>query len=340
MGYPITGPAFYRYDIALDTWTLITQSFKDMSGNEVAEMKSLNSGDMAFDGSDNLWILAAKGADYALYRINAPLPTTAVANVVVDTIIAKTTLPGNTISFTGIAFNSLGHLYLSRGSYSASPVPENNLLYEMTSATDTLAVIDTLPNGFGDDLTSCTFPVAVLPLRWINFQASYNNKFVALDWKVAETDNTEQYNVEYRTDGDSWHTVYSLPKTSNGSGLAVYHFNHTGYTTGNNYYRIVQVSDNGKVSYSAVRLLTIGADQQVTIGPNPARDLVYFRNISLTEKHRLEIFDNSGRLVYQTNLTAGQQSVDVSSLYQGYYILRLTNTATDGRSQVYRIIKE
>ena len=138
MGYPVTNPALYYYNIGAGTWTLITQSFLDISGNPVTPIRTLNSGDIAFDGNDNLWILSSNAANYALYRLNAPLPTTAVASVTVDTIIAQTATPGG-VSFTGIAFNSEGNLYLSTGSYTVAPgVAGNNQLYELLTAASPL----------------------------------------------------------------------------------------------------------------------------------------------------------------------------------------------------------
>ena len=87
-GYPKTGPALYFYNIPLNTWTLITQDLKNSSGTNIANIITLNSGDMAFDGSDNLWLLCSNTSNHALYKIDAPVPTTAVASVLVDTIIA------------------------------------------------------------------------------------------------------------------------------------------------------------------------------------------------------------------------------------------------------------
>jgi Secretion system C-terminal sorting domain len=295
---------------------------------------------MTFDGQDNLWILASKGVaagtDYALYRINAPLPTTSVANVTVDTIIAKTTLAGSNVSFTGIAFNSSGHLYLSTGSGAGA---SNNLLYEMTSAAAPLTLIGTLPNGYGDDLTSCVFPAGVLPLKWLSFQASFKTKVIELDWKVAEDDNVSHYEVEYKNDLDSWRTLNSIPKKDGADKVETYQYLDAGFSPGNNYYRIAQVSLNGKVSYSPLREINAGNGQSITIGPNPSSNTIVFHNLAMNMTYHFEIFDNSSRLVYRSTLRPGQESVDISALNKGFYLVRVFSDGTLP-STTYKIVKQ
>ncbi len=153
MGYASTAPAFYYFNIGANSWTLITQSFKDVSNATVTAIQSLNSGDMAFDGNNNLWLLASSSAQYALYRINGSLPTTAVAKVTVDVIVPVTSNPISGVSFTGIAFNSAGKMYLSTGSCTSPPCTAGyNKLYEMATP-GVLTLKGTLPvNGYGDDL--------------------------------------------------------------------------------------------------------------------------------------------------------------------------------------------
>ena len=69
---------------------------------------------MAFDGAGNLWIMLSKASQYALYKIAAPVPTTAVASVTAKQIIVNRATPIG-VSFTGMAFNSAGTLYLTTG---------------------------------------------------------------------------------------------------------------------------------------------------------------------------------------------------------------------------------
>src|ERR1700730_5530162 len=71
----------FRYDIVSNTWITITSSIVDPSSNPIPDLDTLVSGDMAFDGNNNLWIVASSKWHYALYKIKAPVPTSPTASV-------------------------------------------------------------------------------------------------------------------------------------------------------------------------------------------------------------------------------------------------------------------
>ena len=340
MGYTTTNPAFYYYNIGAGTWTLITQTFRDISGNNVTPIRTLNSGDIAFDGNDNLWILSSNATNYALYRINAPLPTTAVASVTVDTIIAQRATPGG-VSFTGIAFNSEGKLYLSTGSYTVAPgVAGNNQLYELPTAASSLVTIGTLPNGYGDDLTSCAYPVVVLPVVWVNFSATLNTSSVNLTWKVTEDEDVEGYDVEFSKDGENWQSVSRIAKNSVIAGsLKTYYYSHEGYKEGANYYRVIQLSASGGKSISSTKTIITKAHSKIYIGPNPVKDIIYLYNKDNASKLLAQIFDKDGKLVYSTVVAQYQQSINIGHLSKGSFILKLLSPETNEISAGYHFIK-
>jgi hypothetical protein len=342
MGYPATKPAFLYYNIGANTWSLITQDFKDVSGNIVTPIQTLNSGDMAFDGNDNLWILCSSSVNYALYRIQAPLPTTylgAGGFVTVDTMIPVTATPGS-VSFTGIAFNSAGKLYLSTGSYSTPPgVAGNNQLYEMSTVGGALTTIATLPNGYGDDLTSCSFPAAVLASGWLDFTASGNSDGTRLSWKINEEQNAAGYDIEYSTDGDHWQTIGHVEKDYSLIGVKQYQYLDKSHLSGRNYYRVAEISINGSRLYSSVRVTENFSADKVYIGPNPAKDILYFYNLGNTGKQLAQVFDKSGRMVYSAVIAQGQQSLPIGNLPRGVYILKFQAPGTDNKSKGYQFIK-
>lgn len=63
----------------------------------------------------------------------------------------------------------------------------------------------------------------------------------------------------------------------------------------------------------------------VSVYPNPARDRV---NVNLPESSRdwdLKIYDISGRLVYESALTKGSNSIDISGIRDGIHVMTFTN---------------
>ena len=344
MGYPATAPAFLYYSIGANTWTCITQKFKDVSGNIVTPLQSLNSGDMAFDGNDNLWILCSSSASYALYRIRAPLPTTyqgATGFVTVDTMIPVTATPGS-VSFTGIAFNSTGKLFLATGSYSSPPgVAGNNQLYYLSSLSSPLTTVGTLPNGYGDDLTSCSFPLQVLASHWMDFKATSDANGVRLHWKIEEELNTTGYDIEYSTDADHWKVIGHLSKNNLTTGVNDYDWVYKNGQTGKNFFRIIETNATGKQSFSSVASIDIGKINELSIlGPNPVKNELYFKG-TRTVKHVVRIYDNYGGLVLTSDIAPGQQSINVQHLPNGVYLLQFHAPGlAEDKSKVFRFIKQ
>jgi hypothetical protein len=101
----------FYYNIASDTWTMITTSIVDQFGKDVDSIFRANaSGDAAIDGNGNLLMLPSSNTSYGLFKLNGPLPTTAVASVTVTQIQAMTPPPAK---FIGIALNNTGQIYMN-----------------------------------------------------------------------------------------------------------------------------------------------------------------------------------------------------------------------------------
>jgi hypothetical protein len=137
------------YNIAANSWTFITSTYLDQSGNNISsQIAAASSGDVAIDGSGNLWLLAGSSTSstYTLYKINAPLPTTSVSSV--TSKIVSTGALGTQPN--GIAFSAAGEIYLTNTSPNTISRLNNNL---------TISNIGTLSGGSSIDLTSCAFPM-------------------------------------------------------------------------------------------------------------------------------------------------------------------------------------
>jgi len=330
------GAALYYYSIGTGTWTTITQTFKNRSGVTIANVVSLNSGDMAFDGTGNLWLVSSSSANYTLYKISAPIPTVVTANLVVDTIIAEKPTPAGA-SITGIAFNSAGKLYMSTG---AGAGAANNKFYELSTATGTVTLIGSLLAGYGDDLTSCSYPGGVLTVTWVDVAAALQKNSVQLEWTANELENVTGYSIEFSTDAERWQTIgyVGSDKTNSGSQKK-YKYVHRELSPGGNYYRISQLSSSSERSVSPVKFVNTHDDPRIQIGPNPARDVINVYNRGNGYKYVVRVCDKDGRIVYSTVLKPDQPSINVGHLQPGLYVLKLYSSAVDETPVSYRFIK-
>lgn len=349
---PATAATFYYYNIPLNTWTVIAQTFKDTAtGSSLDSMfHNLNSGDMTFDGLGNLWIICSKSPKYALYKVSAPVTTVAVPKLAVSVMIPTRDMPIKTSasSVTGIAFNSAGKLYMSTGSNSAlltgvSTVGTSyNVLYRMSSISPlVIDSISNLPNSYGDDLSSCIYPVGILSNFWISFSALLQKNSISLTWKVNEGEDVSAYDIEFSNDAEHWKNIGHVVRDNFTAGnLKTYNYTDAGYSKeGNNYYRIVQLSSSDRKNISETKLVSIRAANKIYIGPNPAKDIIYFYNRDNSSKLLAQVFDHSGKLISSTIVPPGQQSIDISHLSKGNFVLRLVSPDGNTNPAGYQFIK-
>ena len=240
------------YDIVNNKWTKITSSFIDQNANNVSTViQNQSAGDIAFDGNGNLWIVTSSSSNFGVYILPAPLPKTSVASVTVTKKVdpSASTPSGNMIA--GIAFNPTGQIFMSTKNDDRLYRLENNLSFTYLG---TFSVSD-----LGNDLTSCSFPLGVLPVTWVDFTASPIGKNkVELTWKIAE-DYYKGFYVQYSSDGAAWNDLGYVEIKDDDAVGQKYFFTHNSPVTGKNYYRISARSKTGKEDISPIRTVMMSS---------------------------------------------------------------------------------
>jgi hypothetical protein len=316
------------YNILTNQWTLITNRIVDQFGADVdAVIRTQNAGDMAIDGWGNIWFVTASSSNYALYMIAAPMPTVPVSTLTVTRVIAPTTPTPTGESFAGIAFNPSGQIFMS--------TKTGNRLYRMNNDL-TLSLIGILStNDIGNDLTSCNFPSMVLPVTWKSFDVTLqNDNIVKLNWEVGEENNKGFY-VQHCLDGTNWQDLsFIASKATADAFIQTYSYTHVNHFSSTQYYRIRQLDNNGKESYSETKTVVIkGNKETITIWPNPATDQIRIVNPNSNHQtvSKAQIFDLSGRPLITKQLQSGVvNTIIISPLPAGIYVVRVENS--DGTS--------
>ncbi len=307
----------YYYSIALNTWTLITTKFYDNFGTDITNIiTTQNSGDIAIDGYGNLWFLTSDNTNYGLYKITAPLPITGVASITAKQCIAPTATTPTGNSFAGFAFNSTGQIILATLS--------DNKLYRLENNLSLTFLGNLTVSGIGNDLTSCSFPLGVLPVSWQSFTAGLkDNHNVVLNWEVAQQVNNKGYSIEHSRDGVSWETIGFVAGSGNNAVAEQYSFIHTNPANGNHYYRIRQEDIDGQSVYSATVTITVSSNSPVAVWPNPARDAIHIHNESNNAASKAWVFDQQGRLMNESLLQPGDNTIRMNAMPTGTYVVRV-----------------
>ena len=311
---------FNYYNIITNVWTFISSVFKDQNGvNVTGIIQSQNAGDIAFDGNGNLWIMTSSSSSYGLYKLPKPMPTSATASpMIVTKIIDPSTATPSGNMIAGIAFNPTGQIFIATKTDDKLYRIQNNLT---TTYLGTFSVSD-----LGNDLTSCAFPLGVLPVSWISYDATLiNNNRVDLAWKVIEQDNPG-YSVEYSTDGINWKELRHIQSNNKGGETQQYSYTHYTPATGKNYYRIKMTDAANNKDYSDTKLINLRSQGTgISIWPNPASEYIQVKG-NVENGHsvtKVRLFDLAGKIQIDGQLKPGESNINISSLKPGTYILNL-----------------
>jgi Secretion system C-terminal sorting domain len=104
---------------------------------------------------------------------------------------------------------------------------------------------------------------------------------------------------------------------------------------GSNFYRIKWVPENGWQQFSKIVSSSFAGDMSCKFYPNPVDNMLIVRSEQDLE---LLLNDASGKQWLYVKLKAGLQTVDVSSLDKGLYIITLTQSES-GKTRTEKLIK-
>jgi hypothetical protein len=309
----------YYYNIGANTWTFITSTITDQFGADIsAYVQSHASGDMASDGLGNLWFMPSSSSQFGLFELMAPLPTTSVASITVKTVVPGTTATPSNTSLWGVAFDPAGNIYMSTG---------DDKLYMLSSPTAAPVLVGSFNGpitGIGADLTSCAYPLTVLPVTWTGFTATLqNNSHVLLNWSISWESNNKGFAVEHSFDGANWQQIGYVP--GNTQGNSSYSFTDPNPGNSYNYYRIRQVNNDGSGTYSAIRVINLKNTGRITFWPNPVTDVLNIQigNAGGTNSAYAMVFDLSGKVILKSTLQPGLNQLSLKGLPASTYLVQV-----------------
>jgi hypothetical protein len=310
-------------------WTLIANKIVDNQGNDVSSIVSMyyNTGDMAFDGLGNLWIVISGKAPgttlprIGLYKLSGPFNNTTPRTYTSEGIIPVDQLTPDSSTALGIAFNTAGDIYIStaRNLFSFDPQTKS---FSLRGNRGQFRDIQ--------DLTSMSYPMSVMPVKWLRFDAEVGNKNqVLLTWEVTDQVDNKGFYVQYSKDQKNWDNVTFIDSKSSGGNNEKYSYIYTGLMSSENYFRLKQVDLDGKFSYSQIKNLRSAkqvnsVESNVVIYPNPVRDVMHITNLE-SSNYTARIIDMSGRVIKSFAMRNGQNQIDVASLKSGIYFISMND---------------
>lgn len=163
-----------------------------------------------------------------------------------------------------------------------------------------------------------------LPVDLVSFTAEALPKQRArLEWRTASETGNSHYVIERSTDGVDFVALGEVAGAGDSQEEQAYGFIDENPVIGLNYYRLRQVDFDGTEALSDVRQVRIAGGSQLTLYPNPTVAELRLRGFS---GGQVRVLDTQGRMVLESNLTAGAP-LDVRRLPPGIYALQ-TSTET------------
>lgn len=165
-------------------------------------------------------------------------------------------------------------------------------------------------------------PNGSLPVKWLGIQAQWqNSNHAKVSWQVAEQQDVKEYTVQHSLDGILFNDVCTVTADS----FTMQYNCIVPASNGKNYYRVAEVDIDGRKTYSKTVSLQSVSQSMVTVYPNPVKDVLYVSG--LQNYFSMQIIDMEGRIVQQQTLLPGAQSINVSGLSKGNYLLKLISNA-------------
>lgn len=169
---------------------------------------------------------------------------------------------------------------------------------------------------------------AALPVTWLNFTATKQDKAVLLNWSTAQELNTLDFVVQHSTDAKNFTNVASQPAAGNSNSIQNYYYVHTSPVTGYNYYRLHQRDFDGESSYSEIRSVKLNTalntnDVRVLGNPLQTNELTLVTPI----EQEIALYDMVGKLCLKQQLEAGSHTLDVGFLPKGMYLVQTATSS-------------
>jgi hypothetical protein len=192
---------------------------------------------------------------------------------------------------------------------------------------------------------------STLPVKLLNFSAQ---KIAGLDalltWSVGTETNVVRYEVEVaRTSADlqanNFQKIGEVQANGNNSSQQQYSFSDKeDFKSGERYYRIKTINQDGSFSYSIIRSVVFEVVTEWQVVPNPSSGLFYLVCQANTgEEINIQVTDAIGKII-KLSTVAGNGSlqkiaVDLSakSFATGIYFLQ---AETKAKKQVFKIYKK
>ena len=329
---------FMRYPTSTTPFTYGTVTANTINFPGMTSTSVVGSGSWEVERNNPVYLVPGFNVDHFIYTAPAPITTTRSFTIGVEydliTVPVNGVVPAS-INFELVHQNTEDKYYLAitdEVGGDLRPLTLNSYFYPGTS---------TSAGPSGSTIYFMNLNV-VLPVEFINFNATRNGNDALLKWDVAHLDFSDRFEVEAGTDPTRLSKIGQVISTS-ATSYSFVHSNISSLQGRNIYYRVKQVDKDGKFNYTEVRKLALNQKAiALYLGENPIKSSAVRASINATYAGNgtLIITDLSGKVIYKkaASWSTGTTNflIDMSANASGSYFLSLIN---DGESIQVKFVK-
>lgn len=295
--------------------------FIDNVNNPVLnQVNSIKTTDGAIFSVKSLWLFTSNDGGNNPHTNGSLIIKGKVAGSTVYTIIKATGLNGSFGINNGFAFLDL----VTEGGVDNSKVPIDEIEFQLQGNFNYLAI---------DNVT--WYSSALLPTTITDFSASWKDGKVSLDWQTSFESNSSHFVIERGGDGVHFTPISKLKAAGFSSMKTKYNSIDESPLNGENYYRLMGYDLDGKSKVLGIKRVKAGVSaSSACLYPNPVvGNEVMLKSNFVNAVVLYIISDMSGKIVKNGIVSSNRQSINISTLSKGAYVMKLS----DG--QVIRWVK-
>ena len=266
-----------------------------------------------YDGVNNKYL---QGLAF-MYRIGNSGDYTLVNN---DFITNETTT--NTAGTNGVNIKSLTYTLPA----ACSNVAEIQLRWVMRTLSPSAdAPVGADRPSFAIDNVSAE-AVETLPVILSSFSVKKDNEFVRLNWTTSSEKNNQRFDILRAGDDKVFNKIAEVAGNNNSTTTIDYTFTDKTPLTGNNYYKLNQVDNDGKSEEFGPVLVNTGIKTQDfnVYASNDKAEVNFVVLSEITEKANINIYDIYGRTLAKQTVSLKNGSnlftISVKNMNEGVYV--------------------
>ena len=165
---------------------------------------------------------------------------------------------------------------------------------------------------------------STLPVIFTNINALQNGNAVNINWSTSYETNNKGFGIEHSTNGINFTQIQFVPANLNSANSNNYLATHKNPVAGTNYYRLAQVDNDGKITYSSVISVKFNYKNTITVYPNPVKTKLTVQLNTISEKVKLiQLISLDGKVVQSVAKPQNSNIVifDVANIAKGSYFI-------------------